>query len=276
MSAEDSSDAAQVGHPFDADTAVRPVGGGIFKATVTDRWNALGGGPNGGYLLAICLQALRREMPFPDPLAVSAYFLRRAEPGPAEVRTEIARTGRRLATGEVALLQGGREAVRAVATFTDLKKSSGRTLVLNEKPRLPPTEQSVDPLEGGSMPGLTLTDQVAYRMAEVPGWFRGEPSGDPRLEFWMRFKEGRAADILSLPFFVDAAAPIVMEIGEVASATIELTVHVRAHPAPGWLACRVATRHVIDGYHEEDFEIWDSSGKLVAQSRQLALLPATR
>ena len=47
----------------------------------------------------------------------------------------------------------------------------------------------------------------------------------------------------------------------------------RAHPAPGWLACRVATRFVIGGYHEEDFEIWDSTGTLVAQSRQLALLP---
>jgi hypothetical protein len=51
-------------------------------------------------------------------------------------------------------------------------------------------------------------------------------------------------------------------------------VHVRARPAPGWLACRVLTRHVIGGYHEEDFEVWDSRGTLVAQSRQLALLPS--
>ena len=40
----------------------------------------------------------------------------------------------------------------------------------------------------------------------------------------------------------------------------------------GWLACRVATHYVIDGLHEEDFEIWDSTGQLVAQSRQLAML----
>lgn len=33
-----------------------------------------------------------------------------------------------------------------------------------------------------------------------------------------------------------------------------------------------ATRFVSGGYHEEDFEVWDSAGALVAQSRQLALL----
>ena len=56
--------------------------------------------------------------------------------------------------------------------------------------------------------------------------------------------------------------------------------HVRARPAPGWLACRVRTRFVIDGYHEEDFEIWDSAGRLVPPARAAAvaapLTPAIR
>jgi acyl-CoA thioesterase len=47
-------------------------------------------------------------------------------------------------------------------------------------------------------------------------------------------------------------------------------------PALGWLACRASTRHLIDGYHDEDFEIWDSTGRLVAQSRQLAVLASRR
>ena len=89
----------------------------------------------------------------------------------------------------------------------------------------------------------------------------------------MRFRDGRAADTLALAALVDAAAPAVLELGVAGSSTIELTVHVRARPAPGWLACRASTRHVIGGYHEEDFEIWDSQGRLVAQSRQFALLP---
>lgn len=57
-----------------------------------------------------------------------------------------------------------------------------------------------------------------------------------------------------------------------ASESSARTPHLRAHPAPGWLACRAGTRHVANGFHEEDFEIWDSTGQLVAQSRQLAML----
>jgi hypothetical protein len=45
-----------------------------------------------------------------------------------------------------------------------------------------------------------------------------------------------------------------MEIGATGSSTLELTVHVRAHPAPDWLACRARTRYLTGGYHEEDFE----------------------
>ncbi|MFD0852539.1 thioesterase family protein, partial [Actinomadura adrarensis] len=50
------------------------------------------------------------------------------------------------------------------------------------------------------------------------------------------------------------------------------TAHVRCRPASGWLACRVGTRYITGGMCEEDMEIWDSAGHLVAQSRQLTLL----
>lgn len=182
-------------HPFDSDTQVRPVGDNRFAATVTDRWNALGGGANGGYTLAICLQALRRDMPFPDPLVVSAFFLQRVTPGPAEVRTEIARSGRRVATGEARLLRDGKEAVRVMATFTDLDQATGRTLMLDEPPGLPPPEETVELVADGSMPGVTIADRVEYRGAALPGWRRGRPTGNPGMEFWMRFRGGREADV---------------------------------------------------------------------------------
>ncbi len=52
----------------------------------------------------------------------------------------------------------------------------------------------------------------------------------------------------------------------------ELAVQVRNPKPTGWLACSFATRFVTDGMFEEDGEIWDEEGNLVALSRQLALV----
>jgi acyl-CoA thioesterase len=54
--------------------------------------------------------------------------------------------------------------------------------------------------------------------------------------------------------------------------TIELTVHVRRRPAPGWMLGQFRTLDLIDGRLIEDGVLWDSAGNLVAQSRQLALV----
>jgi len=260
-----------MGSEFDVDTAVEAVAPGEYAATVTDRWDALSG-PNGGYLLGICMRALHAEMPLPDPLVVSAHYLRGAKPGPATLRTEVVRAGRRTATGQVSLVQGARETMRVLATFSDLGTMPDRTVLFNRAPSLPPPQECRDPMGEGAMPGLAIADRVQSRFARAPGWFRGEPGHEPTMEFWLRLADGREPDLLTLPLMVDAAPPVVLDFGEGGSTTLELTVHLRARPAPGWLACRVSTHHVQGGFHEEDFEVWDSTGTLVAQSRQLALL----
>ena len=153
------------------------------------------------------------------------------------------------------------------AAFADLTAATPEYTGLTP-PKLP------DPSECERLAGLrgiTLGRRFEYRGTAQPGWLGGQPSGEPLAEFWMRFADGRPADTLTLPFITDAAPPAVLELGA-GSITIELTVHVRARPAPGWLACRSYTRFVTGGYHEEDFEVWDSAGTLVAQSRQLALI----
>lgn len=257
---------------FNADTSVERVGNDEFRATLTDRWGALGGMPNGGYLLAVCGRALAETLPLPDPFVASAFYLRRTSPGPVEIHTETVKLGRRLATGEVRMTQGGKESMRVVASFGDLAAAAGRTTMFRSAPDLPAPEDCLDLMANGGLPGVSIADRCDYRAPKVPGWTHGEPSGDPSLEFWMRLKGREEHEPVTLLALVDAAAPAVLEIGEFASATVELTVHLRARPAAGWLACRSFTRHVMNGYHEEDFEIWDSTGTLVAQSRQLALL----
>jgi acyl-CoA thioesterase len=223
---------------------------------------------NGGFMLATCLKALDQVLPFPDPIAVSAFFLRPGTPGPMVIRTERIRSGQTTAFGAAHLLQGGKEVLRVTTAFSDL---SGVTpQYTGAMPPKLPDPGDCQQLTG--ITGITMARRFSFRAPAVPGWLRGKPSGDPSTEFWMRFADGRPADTLTLPFIVDAAPPAVLELGAGGSTTIELTVHVRARPAPGWLACRVSTRQVSGGYHEEDFEAWDSAGVLVAQSRQLALV----
>jgi acyl-CoA thioesterase len=261
---------------FDADTAVVAVAGsptrGEFAASLSGRWNGTNGAVNGGYMLAVCLRALGQVMPFPDPIVVSGFFLRPGTAGPAVVGTTLARAGRRISFGEAVLSQGGKDVVRATAAFATFGASES-LFVDGGPPVLPPPEECVG-VPVGSFGVATIAERVEFRSVSLPGWFRGSPTGQPSSEFWMRFADGREADLYSLPLLVDSMAPAVLELG-MTSTTVQLTVHLRARPAPGWLACRAGARFVSGGYHEEDFEVWDSAGILVAQSRQLAmLLPA--
>lgn len=256
---------------FGRDTRVEPVGDGRFAGEVTQRWSGLSGNPLGGYVLAIGLRALQHTVPLSDLLVVSAYFLERVTAGPVQARTRVLRAGRRTATGEVGVYQGGREAIRATATFADLAAFDGPTHVWADPPALAAPEDSL-PLYGEDVPPrATVTRQVEFRVPRLPGWRAGAPSGTPRAEFWMRLTEGGGDDVLALPFLVDCAAPAIVELGAIGSTTLQLTLQMHHRPPAGWLACRATTRFMTRGLHEEDFEIWDRNGTLIAQSRQVAL-----
>ncbi|MFL1432734.1 MULTISPECIES: thioesterase family protein [unclassified Nocardiopsis] len=261
-------------YQFDRDTRVEKLADGEFTATLTDAWTTFTSHPNGGYILGTALNALRQNLGQPDPLAVSAFFLRPAAPGEVTARTEVIREGRRTATGQVVLEQSGKEIVRATATYGDLAPNpAARVLTLDTPPDLPAPEDCPVPDEFANRPdGLGIAHSVEYRYPTRPGWLDGEKDGRPHAEFWMRFADGREPDVHALPAMVDFAPPAVLDIGEFTTITVELSVHVRARPAPGWVACRVFTKHVAGGLHEEDMEIWDSTGTLVAQCRQLAML----
>jgi acyl-CoA thioesterase len=259
---------------FGVDTAVEAVDDRCFTATVTNHWDGLAGRPLGGYVLALCLRAAQQAVPFPDLLVASAFFLHPVEPGPVEIRVETARVGRRSATAQANLYQHGVEALRSTATFNNLYQAAGQNLVLGSPPDLPAPDAAVDLHDGGPRPTASIADRIEYR---IGGGYEHGPchaTGGRRTRLWMRLKQGGGHDLLSLPLLVDAAPPAVMELGATGSTTVQLTAQVRGRPSSDWLACQATTRYIIDGYHDEDFEIWDQDGRLVAQSRQLARLPS--
>src|SRR5207244_370902 len=73
---------------FDEAVGVEPAGPGRFRAGITDRWN-IGIAPNGGYLVTVVLSAIRASVARPDPVAGTAHFVSRTEPGPAEIEVEV-------------------------------------------------------------------------------------------------------------------------------------------------------------------------------------------
>jgi hypothetical protein len=118
--------------------------------------------------------------------------------------------------------------------------------------------------------------QVELRLHPDDAHFMsGQPSGRPLMRGWFRLRDGEPVDTVALVCAVDAFPPTVFNahLPVAWTPTVELTAHVRARPEPGWLRCRFATHFVTGGFLEADGEIWDGADRLVAQSRQLALVP---
>lgn len=254
---------------FDRATAVRPAGEGRFVGEVSPDWT-IGAGPNGGYMVSIALSALGRTLPQPDPFAVTAHFVSRAAFAAVEVPVEVVRVGRGLSTGVARLEQEGRTKVHVTATFGDLDAMEGPTIVQGEEPDIEPLDACVP---AGRRKFNPFTDRFDMRLTpSSAAWADGHPTGVAEVAGWIRFADGREPDAMSLPQFADAFPPTSFNLFDDVRwvPTIELTVHVRARPAPGWLRCRFRTRFVTRGYLEEDGEIWDAAGRLVALSRQMA------
>jgi hypothetical protein len=123
---------------------------------------------------------------------------------------------------------------------------------------------------GVPIPGLSLRVDMRLDPSTV-GWAIGQPSDEPVLRAWMRFADGRAPDPLALVLFSDALPPTGFAVGRMGWApTVQLQVLVRALPAPGWCFVEARASEMAGGWVDEDYRIWDSTGRLVAQSRQLA------
>jgi hypothetical protein len=107
------------------------------------------------------------------------------------------------------------------------------------------------------------------------GFAVGKPSGRALMRGYFAFADSRPIDTHAVLLAADAFAPPVFNLIEVPGwvPTVELTVHVRARPAPGPLACSFEARVVQGGMFEEDGVIFDERGVLVAQSRQIGLVP---
>ncbi len=279
---------------FDSGSRVSARAGedGVFDAALGEGWR-IGGGVNGGLLLAVAGRAMGERLgtadgdhpPHPDPLAISAYYLTPGEPGPVTVRTEVVRRGRAVSSAQASLSQADDEGheverVRLLATYGDLARIDQDASTTARPPELPPPDECVSTAAAPPtfLKHATLLERLDLRLdPATTGWAVGKPSGNGVIRGWFRMADGREPDPLLLLLAVDALPPVAFELGMPGWApTLELTAHVRARPAPGWMRVNLTSRTMSGGFLEEDAEVWDSEGRLVALSRQLARVSSPR
>jgi acyl-CoA thioesterase len=257
-------------------SAMRRTGPGAWAGEVAPGWDIVGNA-NGGYLLAMAGRAMLGETERPDPVTVTAHYLAPGKPGPVRAEVDVVRAGKRFSTARALLVAEDRPVLAVLGSFSDLAQLDGPTHMDGGPPDLPPVEACVRAEPGDPLPP-PFADKVDLRMDPADaGFYEGRPSGRLRMGGWLRLPDGEPMDTLGLLLAADSFPPTIFN-GDLPVAwtpTLELTVHVRRRPAPGWLRCITTTRFVSNGFLEVDGEIWDASDHLVVQSRQVALVPRT-
>lgn len=253
---------------FARETAIESVGENLFRGELHAGWR-IGAVPNGGYVLAVAGRALRAVLPHKDPLSVNAFYLAPTVVGPIECRVEPLRSGRSTSFADVGMYQEGELKLKVTAAYTDLDRLAGETWSAAPPPQYP----AWDECEATPNKGLEFRQRAELRLVSGKEVF-SERKTDGSGEFcgWVMLRDGSDPDVISLLMFADSFPPPIFTVyGPVGWVpTVELTVQVRAHPAPGPLKVRLFSRHLTNGVVEADGEIWDSAGRLVAISRQTA------
>ena len=256
---------------FERDTAVSAAGDGAFDCEIRPEWWVVAG-PNGGYLAAIVVRALKAMVPEDRALrSLTMHYMRAPEAGPAVVRVETVREGRSVTFLRAELEQGGRPQATALAAFATQRE--GVDLDLARPPEVPAPEDL--PVRGEiRREAPPFAQNFDFRAAIGGRPFSG--ADEAVTGGWLRPTDG--PDELDAPLTValcDSWFPAVFTAVEapLAVPTLDLTVHLRAPlPQPaGWVLGHFRTRRARDGFLEEDGELFSRDGELLAQSRQLAL-----
>ena len=209
------------------------------------------------------------------PVAITSDYLTAPDAADVDLEVTIRKRGRTVTVMTVDAVQNGRTMVSSSVTCarpdTGAPHHSAPS-VLDDTPAEPPTDGIG--LDNSPMaevnhlgPALDLVlDPATFPMV------RGE-TGEPTVRGWARPKDAES-DIDFAVLVCDISPPVVMNLALFGWApTVQLTTYVRRHPAPGWLRFAATSTEVGPGMFEEDHLVVDSTGTVVAQSRQLALIP---
>ncbi len=268
--------------PVSSDAA---AGRAVFAGELNAHWT-IGPKVHGGAMLALCAKAARlaiSDQADPSssagvqPVAVSGSFLWAPDPGALRVVTTIRKRGRRVSLVDVELDQGDRTAVRAALTMGVPEHDVAPLLSVNPVVPLmtPDPPPGLEPIG----PGHPMADIVhlAHGCDIRPSLTTMAPRADggpPVIEYWVRPRDG-SPDVLFALLCGDISAPVTFGVNRFGWApTVQLTAYLRAMPADGWLRVMCTTTQIGQEWFDEDHVVVDCEGRIIVQSRQLALVPA--
>jgi acyl-CoA thioesterase len=244
-----------------------------LELELDDSWSYGRGVLHGGWLMETITEAALRATDHPHPLAVSAHFVAAPRVGPATLEVEPLREGRTVGSVRARLAQEGRAKVEVIMTAGRLPEVGSTPYLLDTAPPpLPEPDECVRHQLSAGLERNGITENLDVRLDPATASFvHGAPGGRSDVAGWIRSATGRTVDPLFLLTVADALPPVTFDLGIAGWApTLELTVLLRCQPAPGWLRVVQRARSVHGGWLDEECEVWDSAGQLVAQARQLA------
>lgn len=261
---------------FSEDTAVKAVSEGVWSANIAPDWDIFGNA-NGGYMLAIAARAASQAVDDRRPVSVTGQYTKPGHEGPISIDTQVTRHGRRFSVVRSTIRQSDSVIVEALASFAAPQESEPEILLSDATPPdLPPPDECIRAVPAGDAPlPPPSVGKVELRVPPyMAGVFAGEPIGKALVEGWFRLLEDEPLDGFALIAACDAFPPTTFNAGLPMgwTPTLDLNVHIRIPEPTGWIRCQFISRFISSGFIEEDGLFWDDEDRLVAQSRQLAMV----
>ena len=239
----------------------------------------VGNTPHGGYLMAVMHKALTSILPHSTAISSSVQYLDRIDATPFELEVETFKISRGSSSGIVKLKQNSKTCTTFTGTCSDFEFMKGydglsKPLpeIFKEKDKKDYVKMNYDKISKGFTPAFI--QQLECLVHPDHAWWNRESDNnkdnEARCSAFLEM-EGGIPDQFCLSFYSDILPPVVSNkygpLGWIP--TITLTTHIRKLPLTPVVYADFRATDINKGYFEQDCNIWDLDGNLVASSRQL-------
>jgi len=238
----------------------------------------VGNTPHGGYLMAVMHKALTSILPHSTAISSSVQYLDRIDAKTFELEVETFKTSRGSSSGIVKLKQDNKICTTFTGTCSDFQFMKGydglqKPLpnIFNESDKKDYIKMNYDKISKGFTPAFI--QQLECLIHPDHAWWNrdsNDKNNEARCSAFLEM-QGGIPDQFCLSFYSDILPPVVSNkygpLGWIP--TITLTTHIRQLPSTSELYADFRATDINKGYFEQDCNIWDLNGNLVASSRQL-------